>query len=48
MRSWHEGGKEEFLGRFDMTMTHDELAAKLGTAYEQMRAAGFGSQELAR
>jgi len=38
---WNQGGKESFLGASGMSMTHDELAAELGPAYQQIQDAGF-------
>jgi hypothetical protein len=38
---WNNGGKQATLGNFGIAMTHDELAAKMGPAYQQMTDAGF-------
>jgi hypothetical protein len=40
-KPWNDGGKEAFLGSRCMTMTHDELAARLGDAYHTIEGAGF-------
>lgn len=41
MAAWNEGGKAEWLGNHNMSMTHDELVAKLGPVYEDIKHAGF-------
>jgi hypothetical protein len=33
--------KQEYLERMNITMSHDELAAALGPAYQQIVDAGF-------
>ena len=38
---WNNGGKQAALGGFQITMTHDELAVKMGVAYQVMLDAGF-------
>jgi hypothetical protein len=38
---WNNGGKQAVFGRMDIQRTHDELAASMGNAYQQMLDAGF-------
>jgi hypothetical protein len=38
---WNNGGKQECLARFGLAMTHDELAASIGLAYQKINDAGF-------
>jgi hypothetical protein len=38
---WNNGGKQACLERMNITMTHDELAAALGSTYREIIDAGF-------
>jgi hypothetical protein len=38
---YNEGGKETILESREISMTHDELMAQLGPAFEKITAAGF-------
>ncbi len=38
---WNNGGKQECCAKFDITMTHDELAKKIGPTFALVKEAGF-------
>lgn len=38
---WNNGGKQAFCAGFGISMTHDDLAKRLGPAYQQIIDAGF-------